>query len=182
MKRLILICSFLMAFSTAVHAQKIAVKTNFVEWAYYGTINFGAEAALAPRWTIDASGGYNPWTFSDQKSAKHWTAQAEARFWFKEKFQRSFIGLHGLYSEYNEGMDKYRYEGNQFNVGLSYGYSLPLCDRWRLEANIGAGWIHQDYDKSDRQHYPGDIVYYPSPVVDKFGITRAGLSLIFIIK
>ena len=72
-----------------------------------------------------------------------------------------------------------RYEGWATGIGISYGYTWILGKRWNLEANIGAGYIYTKYDKyecktcgrfkgNQKKHY--------------FGPTKAGISLIYIIK
>lgn len=39
------------------------------------TPNAGVEFRLSDRWSLDLSGGYNPWTFNDGKKLKHWLVQ-----------------------------------------------------------------------------------------------------------
>ncbi len=163
------------------HAQRLAVKTNAVGWAFYGTLNLGAEVALAPRWTLDVQGFYNPWEFSDHKQSKFRAVQPELRHWFCRKFAGHFVGLHGGYADYDFGMNKYRYDGWTTSLGASYGYSLPVAAHWRVEANLGLGWLHKEYDRSDRVQYPGDVVMYDPQTKNCFGITRAGLSIVFLI-
>ena len=100
MKRLLsilLLCCNLSAF-----AQDWAVKTNL----FYGattTINLGAEARLAPKWTLDVSANWNPWSFSDNKKWKQLSFQPEARYWFCEAFNGHFVGAHLLGGIYNMG-------------------------------------------------------------------------------
>jgi len=71
--KLILAVGFLLAFATGVNAQKqrtqtylpkIAIKTNALYWAT-STPNLGLEIGLAKKLTLDISGNYNPWKFSD---------------------------------------------------------------------------------------------------------------------
>lgn len=71
-------------------AQKTAVKTNLLYDATT-TMNLGVEFGLSPKWTLDVSGNYNPWTFSKNKKWKHWLVQPEARYWFCNKMMGSFI-------------------------------------------------------------------------------------------
>ncbi len=47
-------------------AQKVALKTNLLYDAT-STMNLGFEFGLSPKWTLDVSGNYNPWTFSKNK-------------------------------------------------------------------------------------------------------------------
>ena len=76
-------------------AQETAVKTNLLYDATT-TMNLGVEFGLSPKWTLDVSGNYNPWTFSKNKKWKHWLVQPEARYWFCNKMMGSFIGFHAL--------------------------------------------------------------------------------------
>ena len=105
--KLILAVGFLLAFATGVNAQKqrtqtylpkIAIKTNALYWAT-STPNLGLEIGLAKKLTLDISGNYNPWKFSDNKQLKHWLVQPELRYWLCERFNGSFFGLHGHYAD-----------------------------------------------------------------------------------
>ena len=64
-------------------------------------------------------------------------------------------------------------------LGISYGYSWILGKRWNIEATIGFGYAYSNYDKYDcatcgRFKGSQDKHY--------FGPTKAGISLIYIIK
>ena len=72
--------SLLLLISFSASAQKIAVKTNLL-YDVTTTLNLGAEVRLAPKWTLDLSGNYNPFNLGDDKKMKHWLVQPEARYW-----------------------------------------------------------------------------------------------------
>jgi len=147
----------------------------------------GVEMGLSKKWTLDLSGNYNGWKFGDDMRWKHWMVQPEARYWLCEKFNGHFLGVHAHYADYNVGgikflsknMENYRYQGNLYGAGLSYGYQWLLSNRWSMEAVIGVGWAHLDYDK-----YPcascGTV--QKSETKDYFGVTKAALSIIYFIK
>lgn len=167
----------------------LSIKTNLLYDATT-TFNLGVEFKVGPRYTLDLSTNYNPWTFSDNKKLKHILVQPELRYWLCEPFYGHFFGFHGIYSHYNVGnidlpLDIYpslkdsRYQGNLYGAGFSYGYQWLLSPRWSVEATIGFGYIYADYKRYDykccgefrqngRKHY--------------IGPTKAGLSLIYIIK
>ena len=117
----------------SLSAQNVAVKTNLLYDATT-TFNLGAEIGLSPRWTLDLSANYNPFSFSDNKKWKHWMAQPEARYWFCERFNGHFMGLHLLGDNTTWGreaafrhlpsVEDYRYEGYYYGAGLAYG--LPV--------------------------------------------------------
>jgi len=168
----------------AVKAQTVAVKSNLLYDAT-STINLGLEFGLSPKWTLDLSGNYNPWQFSDNKKLKHWLIQPEVRYWTCEKFYGHFLGLHGHYAEYNVGgiklfgLDKYRYQGKLYGGGISYGYHFILNKRWSMEASIGVGYARLEYDKYYCEKCGDKIGDYKTNYI---GPTKASLSLIYIIK
>ena len=84
------------------YAQKAAVKTNLLYDAT-STLNLGVEFGLARRWTLDVSGNYNPWTFSENRKMKHWLVQPEVRWWNCTRFSGHFVGFHALGGGYNWG-------------------------------------------------------------------------------
>lgn len=143
------------------------------------------EIELSPKWTLDISGNYNPWTFSNNKKIKHFLIQPELRYWLCDRFNGHFFGLHGHYGQFNVGgikmlnLENRRYEGDLYGAGLSYGYQWILSNRWSIEATIGFGWAHIDYDK-----YNCDKC---SPLIKEssreyFGPTKVGINLIYVIK
>ena len=203
MKKTLLTITLLCAVAVVGHAQKIAVKMNglgLATFAGYGqwspTPNLGVEVALWPKWTLDVSGYANPFKFSDNKSTQFWAAQPELRYWFCSKYNGHFVGVHGQYAEYyNFGTRKNIYDGWLAGAGLSYGYSLPIAFRWKLEANLGFGWnsvnsstvwLREDptgtYPSQAYGPKHGNAVYQDAVYKNYWGITRAGISVIFIIR
>ncbi|MDO5663798.1 MAG: DUF3575 domain-containing protein [Bacteroidia bacterium] len=174
----------------SVYSQKVAVKTNFAYWGAVGSPNAALEIGLGKKMTLELGGGFNLWTFENNKKAKHWLAQPELRYWFCEKFNGHFVGLHGHGAQFNIGgwnipvgrLEKFknnRYEGYLYGAGLSYGYQWVLSPRWNFEASVGAGFARLHYDK-----YPcvtcgsklGEGKY------NYWGVTKAAVSLIYVIK
>lgn len=188
----VLIISFTtMIFVQKASAQKFAVKTNLLE-AAIGTFNLGGEMSVAPKWTLELFGKYNPWTFSNNRKWKYWQVQPEARYWFCEKMNGHFLGVHAMGGQFNIGnvdMDfkllgtdfakfkNSRYEGYYLGGGLSYGYAWTLGRHWNLEGELGVGYIYFNYDKyrcpkCGEKVGSGDHNY--------FGPTKAALNLIYV--
>ncbi len=165
-------------------APRIALKTNLLYDATT-TINLGAEFLLGRKLTLDVPLSYNPWTFSDNKKIKHFLVQPELRYWTCEPFNHSFFGVHLHYAYFNMGgfkqlgMENFRYQGNLYGAGISYGYHWILAPRWSLEGTIGVGYARLIYDKYECETC-GDFV--GSETKDYFGPTKAGVSLVFMIK
>ena len=187
----------LLACGWSLHAQKMAVKTNLLYGAGTLTPNLGVEFGLGKRTTLDISGGYNPWnldgTPTDNKKWVHYLVQPEFRYWLCERFNGHFFGVHGLFGEYNVGgieipslfggdalMDKnFRYDGTVYGGGLSYGYNWMWSKRWGMEFTLGIGAAYFEYDK-----YGCDMCADQVGTGSKFyfGPTKAGISLVFLIK
>lgn len=191
-KRLFLIC-IILAYVNIIQAQEekkdpylpvFALKTNALYLATT-TPNLGLEFGLSKKFTLDISGNYNPWTFSDNKKLKHWLVQPELRYWTCERFNGHFFGIHGHYAEYNVGgikqlgLKDYRYQGNLYGGGISYGHHWILGNHWSIEAEIGVGYAHLDYDKYRCEKCGTKI---KEDTKDYWGPTKVAISFIYVIK
>ena len=123
-------------------AQKVALKSNLLYDATT-TMNLGLEFGLARKWTLDVPVNYNPWKPDNGRRLRHWGIQPEVRYWFCEKFRRTFIGVHGHYADFNvggfpdwsfisENMQNSRYQGYLYGGGVSVGHSWILKKRWSI--------------------------------------------------
>lgn len=187
MKRTSLIFVMMMVFGALGYGQKVAVKTNALYWAT-ATPNLAVELGLGKRVTLDIAGGYNPFKFDNYRRWKHYLIEPEIRYWFCERFNGHFIGLHSGYMNYNvsrlpllysKDAKHYHYEGWLTGVGVSYGYQWILGRRWNLEAELGVGYVHTDYKKYD----VGDCGEFRGKFKKNyFAPTRAAVSVVYFIK
>lgn len=159
-----LLCAILLLSGVRVMAQKVSVKSN-VAYLATTTPNLGVEVRLADHWSLSASGSYNPFLFPQWEDDSgnlynpkliHWTVAPEVKYWFCRAYERSFVGLHGIYGAFNVGgipfIDKLketRYDGYAYGGGISYGYEWAIGGRWGLELSAGVGYLHLVYDKCD---------------------------------
>ena len=105
--KFLLLAALMLTYTISTYGQdkshympKFAIKTNALYWATT-TANLGFEVGLSKKLTLDISGNYNPWKFSDHKQIKHWLVQPELRYWLCERFYGHFFGLHAHYAEAN---------------------------------------------------------------------------------
>ena len=147
--------------ATSLRAQKFGVKTNVISDATLN-VNLGAEAVVAPKWSVDVTGDLNLWTLSDGKKWKHWYVQPEARYWLCQATAGHFFGLHVFGGQSNmakldggfmmlgtdfRNLKDARYQGWFAGAGIAYGYSWVLNRHWNIEAEVGFGWAYSRYDK-----------------------------------
>ena len=164
---------------TSILSQEIALKTNALSWATT-TINLGAEFKISPRLTAGADIMYKGWSFlSDNRKMGGFLVQPEAKYWFCIPFYKHFMGLHAHYGQYNGGFSKYRYQGDLYGIGLSYGYQWIWKRRWNIEVSAGIGYASMNYDKYERAKCG---LFLGKDHSNYFGLTKLGVSLIYILK
>ena len=178
--------------TTLAVSGQVAVKTN-VAMDALAIPNAGIELGLSKKLTLDVPVYYNPfkqvmWREQEGKLFKLFMVQPELRYWFCDKFNGHFLGLHGMGGAYNTtGIDlpfspfddlaDFRYKGHFYGGGIRYGYQHILSRHWSLEATLGIGYAYVRYKK-----YPCEDC---KPMADKgtenyFGPTRAALNLIYV--
>lgn len=171
---------------------KWIVSTNLLYGGLFLAPNIGVEMGLKPNTSIEITASYNDWnkdkkSLDDTKQLRHAFARAEFRWWLCERFNGHFFGAHAFWSGYNISGHKipllfdkeYRYDGDAYGIGATYGYALPLAKRWNMNFHIGAGLVYLNYDKyscelCDRAPKKNEKFY--------FGPTRLGVTISFIIK
>ena len=181
---------------------RIAIKTNLLYGATT-TPNLGMEFFLNRFLTLDITAGWNPFVHTDNVKFAHWMVQPTLRFWITEPFNGHFVGLSGMYSNFNvSGLSQpydwfgmfprlarggdptrerstYRFRGDAFGASLQYGHQWILSPRWSIEASINVGWLRLHY-----QEWEGGWcgTYIGHARRDWLGPTNAGISLIYIIR
>lgn len=189
-RRLCLILLLALALPAArSEAQVLGVKTNALGWGAWGTLNLGVDVGFAKQWTFEVDAFYNPFTWQDNKKTHIWGFQPEVRFWPRYKYAGHFLGLHGNYAQYDWGLHKYRYKGELWGGGISYGYAWMISPRWNIEATVGFGYTRLDNSERYWRQDPAlrsPYYDYYSPVgpsvENKWGLTRAGISVTYFIK
>lgn len=191
MKKAFTLLFFTALAATAVHAQRVVLKHNVLLDVVHSP-NLSLELGLTPKQTLDIQVGFNPFTYNstDNSKFRHITVQPEWRYWTCERFNGLFFGIHAHAGRFNVSnmkfpggifhtLEKHRYEGWFVGAGVGLGYQLVLNRRWSLEAEVGAGYAYLDYDKY-RCNTCGNLE--ASKTKDYFGLTKAGLSVVYVIR
>lgn len=177
--------------SASMYAQ-VALKTN-VAMDAMAVPNLGLEVGIGKKLSLDVPVYYNPWEQvmwknDDSKLFKLFMVQPELRYWLCDKFNGHFFGIHGMGGVYHttgidlpftpfDELDKYRYKGEFYGGGISYGYQFILGRHWNLGLTVGIGYARVNYeryecvecaslDKEGHENY--------------FGPTKAALNLIYV--
>ncbi len=173
---LILFLCVATVFATRLSAQEVAVKSNTLFWLT-ASPNLGLELAVGNKVSVELAAAYNPWTFKGDRKMRFWLVQPEMKYWFCEKFEGHFIGLHLHGAQYFGGFGSKRYDGYLAGGGTTYGYDWILSPHWNLEAAIGLGYAHLWFDKSPRIYCEKCKT---SERLNYLGPTKAAVSLIYV--
>ena len=174
--KFIFLAILMLSAKTAVNAQNLGVNTNLLG-AVYATPNLGLDIGISPRFAAVVDGFYSPFSFSDDRKMHSWGFQPELRFYPRYRFTGHFVGVESHYAMYDFGLHKYRYKGQLYGGGLTYGYSWMFAERWNLEGVIGLGYTRLNHDQKYDRHDP-QICWGPESV-NRFGITRFGIKFTY---
>ncbi|GHU69064.1 hypothetical protein FACS189413_07270 [Bacteroidia bacterium] len=190
---LLCLCAFFLL--QTAHSQEIvrisnavpslAVETNLLHDVSF-SMNLGVELTLDKNLTFKLPVTWNPWKLDINEQYRFLLVQPELRWWLCEAFSGHFFGIHTHYAYFNiggvfsEDLKKYRRQGWLTGLGLSYGYQFYLAPRWNLELNIGAGYAFINADKYKCETC-GDLLE-KNEIFHYFGITQAGITLIYLLK
>lgn len=142
-----------------------ALRTNLFWWGA-GAPNLGFEVPVGEHWSVGANAGFKSWDsfFWNDKSTsprrwRHFAVAPGVRWYPTEVGNGLFIGIDLLYTHYNAGNIKFPFgmyksaandyrQGDLFGGGLAAGYSWPIGQHWRIEAELGAAagyYMHDTY-------------------------------------
>lgn len=92
---------------------------------------------------------------------KGYGVRPELKLWLSGRpMVRDYIGFMGLFSGYDMCFGGEVRQGKAYGAGLSFGYALPLGDRFNLELSLGGGVMYYSqrlYLKGENyaDHFPG---------------------------
>lgn len=166
--------------SNASYAQRIALKTNMLYLATL-TPNIELETRIAPKFTSSISIAGNFYKYKENYEPGFLLIEPEIRYWFERPMARHFLGIAGLYGDYNVKWGDMRHDGDAIGAGLTYGYDFVIGRRWNIELSLAAGMAHIRDIKYNVQETP----VAPTEPNDKGwkpAVLRAGITLSYILK
>jgi hypothetical protein len=149
------------------------------------------ETVAGKKGTFNFTAGYNPWRLNgngeNNRKLVHLRLEPEYRYWLWERFNGHFLGVNAFYASYNiSGRnvpflfdEEYRYDGLAYGMGISYGFHWMINAAWGVETYVGVGAARLSYDRFDCLKCS---IFLNHTNETYFGPTKAGISLIYIIK
>lgn len=134
--------------------RKMYIKTNVPAWALLWQ-NLALEVDLAKHWSFAVPVYWSPYNYGKQTLKFRTLAVVpEFRYWPKAENMGFFINAHFGMAYYNYAKNgEFRYQDHDGKTpalggGLGIGYRFYFCrnHHWTMEAAVGAGVYHLDYD------------------------------------
>lgn len=157
-KYLISAC-LLMAFAApAVKAQSVKMSPIIL----VGAPNLQYEQAFSRRITANIDAFWLPWLFKKNEEVfRVFELAGEVRYYIKESDRTDmsmpsgfYAGVYAMWGQFNIGLLKdndmeksTRDSGWALSAGVSVGYKIPINARWAIDANLGLGIAHMQWNK-----------------------------------
>lgn len=188
---LVILCAACTVGSNRAQAQtRIDLRTNLLTWAV-GSPGLGVSVGFGPRWQVGIDGSYGNWAVSHNSTAIRFsTAGAEARYYLQPKKASGnaakaaarglYLGIDARYSHFNDYFTETGHEGDLLTAGILVGYTFTLGHpRWSLDASLGCGYVHRDYERYTWYPPAQDFLYLGSRTRNGFGLTNASVSIAY---
>lgn len=197
---------FMVALSSRLEAQRIALRTNLLALAT-ANINIEGSLMLTPSlsvhlplqvkpvgYPLPAPTGLLAFLSGETSSSQHilkvgtikytenYTVQPGLRYWSNGVYNRGvFLGVFGIATKYRWGsdnMDVQYKDGYGFGGGVSLGYSYELSTRWNIEGELGVGALWRKYKLGT----PSSATLGAEQTDVALVLPRIGVSLVYILK
>lgn len=186
MKRLIIIIIMTVVCAAAGRAQILAVNTDVAMDACLAP-SLGVELTLGSKSTLNLNAMYGAKVLGQDMRVA--AVQPEWRVYLSGRpMYHHYFGAIGLLTSYKFKFDDRWRDGDAFGAGVSFGYVLPLKDRWLIDFHTSLGAVSykqkeyavgEDYDAT---HTNADG--YPEANADGWLLMplRIGVSVAYILK
>lgn len=183
---LALACGLLCIRETGLGARnvKVALSTNAIEWANFGTINLEAGVGVSQHFSIQAGALYNPWNYrlksGDSMYNKQTTAFVGARWWPWYVFSGWWVGVKARYSDaavtgiWRPALRETMSAG----AGLSFGYTLMIHKNINVE--FGAGCWGGYHFKNNLYDCPKCMELREARPKGFFGLDTVSVSFMYV--
>lgn len=201
-KHILIVAALLLSAGVMTAQNKVAIKTNLLHDATMSP-NIAIEYAFLPNWSFELPFSYNRWPGIKDMVYKHAIFQPSVRYWFCERFNGWFVGIHGIagkasfsngpdftqyYHKFPNFSDYYLSRALVLGAGASFGYDVALSRHWNLEFELGLGYIYANgdlYEMVDNGSGKKVMRDNALPVVkdaefDYVGPTKASIAIVYI--
>lgn len=183
----------LMFFSHNPNACSQAIKTN-VPFILSGSPNIGVEWSVGKQLTVNSDIMWMPYLFKKNEEVfRVLVGSVDFRYYVNPKYYYTndlwdgfYIGPYAMTGNFNIGLKEkdvekmsYRRRGWGLSAGITTGYKFYLSSRFRIDANIGVGYAHLQYDKYQLGGEYSEFKLESKKTKSYIGPTKIGISLVY---
>lgn len=153
------------------------------------TPNISLEVPIGKRWSIFTDYTF-PWWLSHENN-RAWQAQKwdlGVRTWLGKRSEDPMRVLSGHFLGLDLGAGYYDiepyhtgYQGEFVTAGLEYGYAFRLGTHWRLNLELGLGWMGTRYRRYEGNANDEKLLHQYDGWYHWFGPTKVGVEFKYII-
>lgn len=183
----------LMGFCYNPEAKAQAIKTN-IPFILTGSPNIGVEWTVGKQLTVNTDVMWMPYMFKKNEEVfRALIGSVDFRYYLNPKYYYTndlwdgfYVGPYAMAGNFNIGLKarndeniSYRRKGWGMSTGVTAGYKFYLSSRFRIDANIGIGYAHMQYDK---YRLGGEFANFPDELKKTksyIGPTKFGISLVY---
>lgn len=125
----------------ACNAQEVALSTNLLDLANFGTLNLEASYGVSQHWSLNAGLKYNPFKYANGYARNMQRAiSVGTRYWPWHIFSGWWVSAAVRYQEYNQGgiFSPTTSEGDRFGGVLGGGYTYMISPHFNLDFGLAA--------------------------------------------
>lgn len=186
-----LLLAMFFCYSPDVKSQ--AIKTN-APFILTGSPNIGVEWSVGRQLTLNADVMWMPYMFKKNEEVfRVLVGSVDFRYYVNPKYYYTndlwdglYVGPYAMAGNFNIGLKEkddektsYRRKGWGISAGVSVGYKFYLSSRFRIDANIGLGYAHLQYDKYELGGQYADFMLESKKTKAYVGPTKIGVSLVY---
>jgi len=186
-----LVLLLIFSYSTEIKAQ--GIKTN-VPLILTGSPNIGVEWSVGRQLTVNADAMWLPYLFKkDEEVFRALIGSVDFRYYLNPKYYYTndlwdgfYVGPYAMAGNFNIGLKEkkaektsYRRKGWGLSAGVTAGYKFYLSSRFRIDANIGVGYAHLQYDKYELGGEYADFKLESKKTKGYIGPTKLSVSLVY---
>lgn len=146
--------------SLSGQVEGVGVRSNLLSWAFLSP-SIGADVSWNGRFMAVVDGSYGDWGVpsgsvyvvrlsSIGAEARRYFSRSGDECWYNPrggKYFGLYMGIDARYTRFDTRTPSKSYEGNMYTAGVLVGYTFhTLASNWVVDASIGAGYVHREYD------------------------------------
>ena len=125
-------------------------------YALFAIPSIGIEVGIASKLTFQLDATMSFWNSINDRPWVFNQIFPEVRYYFKEKNDGFYSGLHVGYGMFKLSKNKTYAASNRYQygfilfTGITTGYQWKIKEKWLLDLFIGGGWSNANYEGFDR--------------------------------